>query len=342
MTDVAGAAAESQQEAVPSFDDTLNAEIDKIFDAADQTEGRQQERVSEGQSQERGPDGRFQARAAEGQAQPQKEVQDQIPEAPASWSSVKAHWSALTPEVRQALIDRDAADEKSRTEHGERLKGYESLERIIGPRRAALAQSFGSESVALEHLFSLSDMAGRDFPGFVRFLANQRGEDLQGLIQKLGAQPSGDPVTNALQRKVEELESKLTGREKAEQEDQTRKAQGLIDEFKGRKSDKGEALHPHFEAVSTQIGNLLKAGAANTLEQAYKIAVASDDKLQAKIKADAEAAEKKRADAEAKEKADRARRAQRSDISASSGASSSRGRTLDDSLNEALDRLGVN
>lgn len=335
MTDVTTQVSEE-----PSLDDTLGAEIDRIFDAADQAEGRQPQAGTT--TQERGSDGRFAARAAEGQAQ-QQEVQDQVPEAPASWSSVKAHWSALPPEVRQALIDRDGADEKFRAEHGERLKGYESLERIIGPRRAALAQSFGSETVALEHLFELSDMAGRDFPGFVRFLAGQRGVDLNGLAQALvGQQASGDPTINALQRELAELKSKLGSREQAEDQEQQRKALTLIDEFKGRKSDKGDLLHPHFETVRESIGRLLKSGAADTLEKAYAIALATDDKLQAQIKADAATADKKRQEAEAKDKADKARRLQRSDISASSGASSSRGRTLDDSLNEALDRLGVN
>lgn len=350
MTDVAGATGDTQvsQEAPPSFDDTLNAEIDKIFEAADQTEGRPQETGTT--AQERGPDGKFVARAAEGQAQqgqpqqqaPLEKVQDQIPEAPASWSAeAKAHWATLSPEVRSHLIDREGEVEKSLAEHGERLKSFESLERIIGPRRAALAQSFGSEAVALEHLFSLSDMAGRDFPGFVRFLAQQRGEDLTGLAQKLVAQASGDPAINTLLRKVETLESKLGERDQAEQQDQERNAQRLIDEFKGKKSDKGELVNPHFEAVKTQIGNILKAGAATTLEQAYKIAVAADDRLQARIKADSATAEKKRQDEEAKEKADKARRLQRSDLSAHSGASSARPRTLDDSINEALDKANV-
>lgn len=341
MTDVAGAGeVQEQQQVEPSLDDTLNAKLDEVFKAADQIEGRPPEEGTQQQPQ-RGPDGKFVARAAEQQAQ-QQEVQDQIPEAPASWSSVKAHWPTLSPEVRQALIERDAADEKSRTEHGERLKGYESLERIIGPRREGLAKAFGNEAVALEHLFALSDMAGKDFPGFVRFLAEQRGMDLNDLFKTLTQQQaSADPNINALQREVADLKSKLTDREKAEQQEQERQAQKLIDEFKGRKSDKGELLFPHFEAVKEQIGGLLKAGTASTLEQAYKIAVAADDKLQAKIRAAEDDAVRKRMDEEAKAKANAARRTQRSDLATSSGASSSRPKTLDDSLRAAIEAAGV-
>jgi hypothetical protein len=337
--EVVDAGAATQQEAPPSFDDTLNAEIDKVFDAADQIEAGGQV-----QGAERGPDGKFVARnpeagkLAEGQTQQQVVEDQEVPDPPESWSSVAAHWKTLTPEVRQALIDRDAADQQSRTETGERLKTYADLERIVGPRAAALTQTFGSPSVALEQLFALSDMAGRDFPGFVRHLAQQRGIDIQSLVQQVAAQPSTDPTIAALTGKIGQLESKLSEREQAENQAKEREAADVIKTFRDQKSDKGDALHPHFDAVSKQIGQLLSSGAATTLEQAYKIAVATDDKLQAKIAVDATKAQKAKEEADAKEKASKARGIVHADIRSSSGSSRPARQTLDDTLRAAIDR----
>lgn len=328
------------QDAPPSFDDGLRAEIDRVFDAADALErGETREEGQEAdQSATRGPDGRFVARTPEGQTQPQ-EVQDQdIPEAPASWSSVTAHWKALPSEVRQALIDRDAADQKSREETGERLKTYSDLERIVGPRAAALTQSFGSPAVALEQLFALSDMAGRDFPGFVRMLAQQRGVDLKSLIEQGGAQASTDPNIAALQNEIGQLKSKLSERERAEEQAKEQEAGGIIKAFREQKSDKGELLHPHFDAVSQQVGAILKSGAAATLEQAYKIAVAADDKLQAKIAADAEKARKANEEAEAKARASKARGIVQSDLRSSTGSSQAARQTLDETLRAEINK----
>lgn len=330
----ADAAAGASTETAPTFDATLQGEIDRLFDASEQTE-RRQEQAS---GQDRAADGKFKgsdAQPAAAQAQ-QQQVQDQVPEPPASWSSLKAHWATLSPEIRQALIDKDTETQQSLTEHGERLKGYESLERVLGPRREALAKNFQSVDVAVEQLFKLSDFAGRDFPGFVRWMCEQRGVDPKSLIEHVAAQPSTDPTITALMRKVEHLESGLSEREQAEEQELERKALKAIEDFKGAKDDKGNLMRPHFDAVSKAMGPMLKAGM--DLERAYKAAVASDDKLQAKIAEQAEKDRKAREDAEAKEKANKARKAAGSDLRSSSGGTSASRATFEETLRANVDK----
>lgn len=324
-------------ETPPSFDDTLQSEIDRLFDASQDAERRQDQAAG----QERAPNGKFQARDGDkpqgDAATAQHQVTDQIPEAPASWSDDgKKHWAALSPEVRQFLIDRDEQDQQSRAADGERLKGYESLERVLGPRREALAKNYQSVDVAVEQLFALSDFAGRDFPGFVRWMCEQRGVDPKSLIEQVAAQPTTDPTIAALQRKVADLEKDAGQRGQAEGQELERRALKAIEDFKGAKDKDGNLLHPHFDAVSKAMGPMLRAGME--LERAYKAAVASDDKLQAKIAEQAEKDRKAREDAEAKEKANKARKVAGSDLRSSTGATSASRATFDDTLRASIDK----
>lgn len=329
-----GAAAPTTGETQPSFDDTLTAEIDRLFDAADRHDGASERATA----QQRGPDGKFQASVAAEQAPPTENVAQEIPEPPESWATVKAHWSTLPPEVRQALIDRDAADQQSRTETGERLQALEALERVIGPRREALASNFTSAEAAIEQLFALSDFAGRDFPGFVRWMCAQRGMDPRSLIEQVAAQAPADPTIAALQREVATLKSGLTAREQAERAEQERQALTELEAFRSSKADDGKPLYPHFEAVKAAMGGLLRSGAATSLAAAYKMALAADDTLQARIAKEAEAERKKAEEAEAKERAAKAQRAVRADIRSGSGSSSAARASLDDTLRAEIDR----
>jgi hypothetical protein len=345
MSDVSGAAAveTTATETAPTFDATLQGEIDKLFDASEATE-RRQEQAS---GQDRSPNGKFQAsdggKPQEGAAEAQpKENQDQVPEPPASWSSLKAHWAALSPEIRQALIDKDTEVQQSLSEHGERLKGYESLEQVIGPRRAALAQGFGSPEAAIKQLFDLSDFAGRDFPGFVRWMCEQRGVDPKSLIAQVAAQPTTDPTITALLRKVDSLEKGLGAREQAEEQETERKALAAIEAFATAKSDKGEPLHPHWDAVKDKVGEYLRlpsvAAAKDPLAEAYRRAVRDDEKLQAKIAAKAEEDRKAREAEEAKEKAAKAKRAASGDLRTGSGGSSASRASFDETLMASIDK----
>lgn len=325
----------------PSLDDTLRAQIDEVFAASPPAQG-----------QERDPSGRFAAPAG---SKENTETTDQPPqagtetappsiEAPSAWSAAaKAHWATLPPDLRDELAKRESEAHQRITTDGQRLKGYESLERVLGPRRAALAQSFGSEASAIEQLFALSDMAGRDFPGFVRMLAQQRGVDLRTLIEAPdgGNAPVADPHIAALQTQVRGLESKLSAREQADGEAQARQIASTITEFSGQKTSDGKPMYPHFEKVREAMGALMASGQAASLEQAYTKAVRLDDGLWAEDQKAKEAEQKAAAEAEAKRKAEEARKQTRTDPRSKSGSPGAAARTLDDTIRSELEKRGV-
>lgn len=328
----------------PSLDATLQANIDALFDAND----RRDASAERAQVQDRAPDGKFSAPAGSKETSSTDRPEGQAPgtaepstEAPASWSAdAKALWPTLPPALQAVIAAREGEAHKRITSDGERLKGYESLEQVIGPRRAALAQGFGSEAAAIKALFDLSDFAGRDFPGFVRHLAQQRGVNLRDLIEPTEQAAPGQPVDPqlaALQTKLDSLERKLSADEQAKQDAETRHVAATLAEFAGKKTSDGKPMYPHFEKVRVTMGRLMATGEANSLEQAYTRAVRLDDDLFAEAqKAEAEA-RKAAEDAEAKRKAEEARKASKSDPRSRSGSPGNAPRTLDDTIRAEID-----
>lgn len=342
----------------PTFDETLTAEIDRLFDAADQVDGKGAG-TGDGGGQARGADGRFSASdagaGAKGGDGAAAGAANTDTDQPPDWleEAVKPHWAAASPELRKFLSDRVGTTQKQLTEHGERLKGYDALEQILGPRRQALAAGFGSVEQAIKFLFDASDHAGRDLPGFVKQMAAQRGIDLPSLVALLnggtapaagssqgggGGAASADPKVAALEAKIADLEKDAKARADAEAADVDRKAADAISTFMNAKSDKGEPLYPHFMTVRAAMGALMGVNPAMQLPEAYKIAVAADEKLQARIAEDAAKAQKAKEEAEAKEKANKARRAQGADLRTTSGSGAAQRGSFDDTLKAAIDK----
>jgi hypothetical protein len=222
-------------------------------------------------------------------------------EPPASWSAeAKAKWTTLPPDVQRVIADRESEAHKAITGMGEKAKFAEQLEEVLGPRRQALAASFGSEAAALKQLFALSDFASNDPAGFAQWFAQQHG--LNFGQTNAPAQPQGpqDPATDRRLRAIEQTVS----------QQQQAAMDADIRSFADAKAPDGAPLRPHFEAVRAQMGRIIGAGLATTLEDAYEQAVLINKDVRAKIEADkAAAAAKAAAEAEAKRREEAAKAA---------------------------------
>jgi hypothetical protein len=177
---------------------------------------------------------------------------------------------------------------KERAEYEGRVKAFEPLDRVLAPRRDALRAAWGDEGRAVENLLHLSDWAGRDFPGFVKHLAQQQGYDLRSLVPQPQAapQPQGyaeAPDVNAL------IEQKLAERE----------ALRSLAEFENNTSREFRS----DEQVRRAMAGLIQSGVAADIPTAYEMAVKAIPSVAAKL-AERESAERAKRDAE-----DRARRA---------------------------------
>lgn len=213
---------------------------------------------------------------------------------PASWSAdAKAKWAALPPDVREYIAQRESEAHKAITQTGERLKGFEALDAVIGPRREALKATWGNEGAAIQQLFQLSDFATSDPAGFVHWFAQQNRVDLSRLASATAAAPA-DPQVAALHQKVATLETTLT-------QQQMQAMENDIRNFAEAKSADGNPLRPHFNEVRVEMGRLMQAQLATTLDDAYAKAVRTNDAVWAKVQAE-EAASRAKAAAEAEAK----------------------------------------
>lgn len=316
VADAASDAAPVSEAPAPSMRDTMTAVADRLMPP-------------------RGDGGRFAtkdntAEAAPSEAAPAEQETTDQPETtgaetapaepaapsiepPQSWSAeVKAKWAALPPDVQTYIARRESEAHQAITQAGAKAKAYEALDQIIAPRRQALAANYGSETAALQQLFQLSDFASNDPAGFVHWFAQQHRVDLSRLTSAPSdpARPV-DPQVATLERELRAVQSTISQQQMAQTEAEIRR-------FAEAAAPDGTPLRPHFEAVKVEMGRLINAGIAETLEDAYAKAIRTNDAVWAKVQAD-EAATRAKAEAEkaAKEREERAKAAKAAQKAAS-------------------------
>jgi hypothetical protein len=259
-------------------------------------------------------------------------------EPPAAWSAdAKAKWSTLPPDVQTYIAQREGEAHKAITQAGERLKGYDGLDAVIGPRRDALRATWGNEGAAVEQLFQLSDFATRDPAGFVHWFAQQNRVDLSRLNTAPAHEAPADPQVAALQHELSTIKSTLTQQQMAQMDAEIRS-------FAEAKDAAGNPTRPHFNDVRTEMGRLMQAGIAATLDDAYAKAIRTNDAVWAKVQAEqaaarakqAEADEAKRREAQAKAAAD-AKRAASVNVRAVGAVSGSPARPV--SMRESMEAV---
>ena len=269
---------------------SLREAIEAAFDAAEtpQAEAPPADQPADDTGPERDEAGRFKAKDAEPAEAPQAEEPDDYDE---GVGLDRETWKLTPAQARE----RAKALAKEAREASERAKAFEPLDRVIGARRDALRATWGDEARAVEQLFHLSDWANRDFAGFVRHLAEQRGMDLRALVPQQQAAAQPQPAT------YEQLvaQAREEARRAAAEEYQQREMTRTLAEFE--RNDAYEFRHD--AEVRRVMAGLLQSGAASDLPSAYSIAVKAHPTISAKL-AERESAERAKRDAE-----ERARRA---------------------------------
>lgn len=287
--------------------------------------------------QQRDPKGRFTAKPAEG-TPPAVDPATGLPvaavppvQAPRSLSAADLQlFNALPAELQTSFartmeaVNADAA----------RYAGYAHLEQVIAPRRDAWALQGMTEAQAISHLFALSDFAGRDPAGFIRYMADNAKIDLEELVY---ADDDVDPTVRQLQQQVSQLSQALQGRDAAQQQSAHNAAVDEVISFGSEKDDKGNLLRPYLEEladdflpyVQQEYGRNPNAPRAQILQQAYDNACWGVPSVRAKM----QEAQKAAAEAEAvRARAEKAAKAKTAGASISSGQPASAATPSGDSL----------
>jgi hypothetical protein len=211
---------------------------------------------------------------------------------PVSWSAeAKAEWAKLPPAIQTAVLKRETEASDGFRQKSEEIKRYES---VIQPA-AQRAQQLGvGPDQFITNMIATEQALNRDPAGSIRWLAQQYGVDLSTLSQAPDPQQPATAPQQVLAPVYDEIQQVRS------QVDQISRihAEASIQDF-ARNPE-----HKFFPEVKTEMGRLLQTGVANTMDDAYRIAVAANPDIQAKVieSAVAEREEKRKADIAAKAK----------------------------------------
>lgn len=222
-------------------------------------------------------------------------VEEQTITAPQSMSAKdREAFEALPPESQQWLTDRAKEQEASLTkksmELAEQRKGYEKLDSVLAPRRQQLAMDGMDDGTAVGQLFALSDFANNDPVGFVKYMLNARNIPITALTESDQSQGQVDPQLAAMQQKLQGFENHFTQQQHNQQQQAEKAISGEVDAF--------ATANEHYTELENDMIPLVAAlrqstpGLTNTqyLEKAYKMAIATNEGVSAKVAEKAEAA----------------------------------------------------
>ena len=196
---------------------------------------------------------------------------------------------------------------------------FAEFEEILAPRREALARDGLTEAGYVRQLVALSDFAGRDPAGFVRWFTQQRQINPAEVWPQEEVPIDGaddDPVYQRLSSQNLQLQQKLDNLERTFQNQQwtveTQSLQRIASEIEGfgkAADDKGRLQHPYFDQVRKRMGAELKNGFAADLQSAYDMACRADPDVSAKIASAQRAQEERERAKQQRVKAEAARQA---------------------------------
>lgn len=226
------------------------------------------------------------------------------------------------PAETQAMLTRTMGDlENARA----RYAHLDQVEQLIGPRRQAWALNGMSEATALGQLLALSDYAGRDPAGFIKYMAENTGVDLAQLV--MGQAPV-DPGMSALQAEIASLKSQLTGYTTQQQQAAHTATVNEVIAFASEKGQDGHLLRPYFDELGSAVLPFIETvrnqnpswSKAQILQTAYENACWGTPSVRAKLQNTAGAVSEAERIRIAAEKASRAKAAS---VSVRTGAPSS-------------------
>ena len=135
----------------------------------------------------------------------------------------------------------------------QRIAALDQVEQLIAPRRQAWALNGMTESQALNQLLALSDFAGRDARGFIRYMAENTGVNLAELVQAADPAQQLDPNVAALQNQVRQLESQLTGFNTQQQQAAHNNVVQSVIAFASEQGQDGKPLRPYFDELGNSV-----------------------------------------------------------------------------------------
>lgn len=266
-----------------------------------------------------------------------EEVEDQdaaeegedVVTAPRSWSaSEREFFNSLAPEEQKTISeivtrregDMEKALHSKMQELGDKSSAYEVFNQVFEPRRNGSPANPQAEAQYLNDVLSTLDFAKSNPEGFLSWFAQQSNIDLDTFEPQ--DQPRVDPALQQTQQMVWQLQNQIAQMQQPPQQDH----KATIAEFSKDRE--------FFNDVRSDMADLIEAGAAQTMEEAYEKAIWSNEDTR-KVLLDREAKEKANKKVEV---AKNAKKKAKTNIKASTARRTATPKS--DNLDDLMDAIG--
>lgn len=202
----------------------------------------------------------------------QAQQQQQAIKAPDAWSPAsKAKFAELPPDIQAEIARRESEVHKGFTAQDEHRKLGKTFEQAVMPY-LPMIRAEGSDPIQavqemLQTAYSLRTATPAQKQEMFIGLAQQFGVDMNSVFQRLaGGQPQANPQVAALEQQVQQLQQRLTQGDQRAQADEQAQIGQQIESFA---SDQKNVF---YADVRADMAALLRAGRAQTLQEAYDMA----------------------------------------------------------------------
>ncbi len=288
---------------VPEQQETSPEKEEDDSDNLDQLATEQEDDQSDSEDSEENPDN---VEASENSTESKLE-------APKNWSDdVKKVFDTLPAESQEFMIKRDkemTSDYTKKTQDlAEQRKNIEALDKVLQPARQNIQATGIGEAEYISRLLN-ADQALRTNPKMaLRQLAQGYGINLSSLEDESESWNDPDPQYAQLMQQNQQIMAELNQFKQQNMQSTVAQTEQTVEQFSTKTDAEGKLIHPHFDKVRVKMGNLIDAGEAKGLDDAYAKAVRLDDDLYAEALKASQLSVKKQEDSKRKKAVEKARK----------------------------------
>ena len=288
---------------VPEQQETSPENDEDDSDNLDQLATEQEDDQSDSEDSEENPDN----------VEASKNSTESKLEAPKNWSDdVKKVFNTLPRESQEFMIKRDkemTSDYTKKTQDlAEQRKNIEALDKVLQPARQNIQATGIGEAEYISRLLN-ADQALRTNPKMaLRQLAQGYGINLSSLEDESESWNDPDPQYAQLLQQNQQIMAELNQFKQQNMQSTVAQTEQTVEQFSTKTDADGNLLHPHFDKVRVKMGNLIDAGEAKGLDDAYAKAVRLDDDLYAEALKASQLSVKKQEDSKRKKAVEKARK----------------------------------
>jgi hypothetical protein len=233
--------------------------------------------------------------------------------APKNWTEdVKKVFETLPPESQEFMIKRDkemTSDYTKKTQElAEQRKSIEALDAVIQPARQNIQATGIGEAEYISRLLNADHALRTDPKNALRQLAQGYGINLSSMNEESESWNDPDPQYAQLMQQNQQIMAELNQFKQQNIQTTVAQTEQTVEQFSMKTSTDGKLMHPHFDKVRVKMGNLIDAGEAKGLDDAYSKAVRLDDDLYAEAIKSSKLSVKQQEDSKRKAAVDKARK----------------------------------